>query len=534
MNYLNCDYRDVSALGFIIVFWLGMFLYTGTFTSGYHFIDDHEIIQLNEKLNTSSFAHVAKNYLQFDSNWRFRPFWALHRVMEVKMFGTNFQLWACYTVLLCLMTSFLLYKSASLAGFSLMQSLLFVFLTLVNPAAIIWCQIADSENIGMFVLSVSLFLGAFVSTGKRNNFFFRSGFILSLLILPLCKESFTLVVPAVLFMYLWLYSVRTNLGICNSFKQNKLLVIVPLLYMTACIAFIILRVGTSKIVYAGVNESMFSTKIIFDFFASLFTYEIFYLILLGILIILIREFLMPGIPGFRSFSKKLIGYFLNLFVLSALVIIPQFAIYYKSGIRWRYYVPFMLGFSVVVTYLMKIIFDSKRLSKFSKYTFVCLTVVLIIQQTLTYALPDVMIYNNERRAMTAMLSTIEVNTDNYSNILVVMDPVMHWGYGRSLFIYLNNSGDSAKMNFSFIKIDTVHYPYNDTALYRITENYTMKYFRSYYFDSTKSTNDISCIAMFPGLEEKFLLQHNDWFVKDNFDRYYFDEYIVYLRKSSRN
>lgn len=83
-----------------------------------------------------------------------------------------------------------------------------------------------------------------------------------MLILPLCKESFTLVVPAVLFMYLWLYSVRTNLGICNSFKQNKLLVIVPLLYMTACIAFIILRVGTSKIVYAGVNESMFSTKII--------------------------------------------------------------------------------------------------------------------------------------------------------------------------------------------------------------------------------------------------------------------------------
>jgi hypothetical protein len=141
-----------------------------------------------------------------------------------------------------------------------------------------------------------------------------------------------------------------------------------------------------------------------------------------------------------------------------------------------------------------------------------------------------MTYNNERRAMTAMLNTIEANADKHSNILVVMDPVMHWGYGRSFFIYMNNSGESAKMNFSFIKIDTVHYPYNDTALYRITENYTKKYFSSYYFDSTKNTNDISCIAMFPGLEEKFLQQHNDWIVKDDYDRYWFDEYIVYQKR----
>ncbi len=531
MNHISYQLKDIYAAGFILVFWLGMFFYTGTFTSGYHFIDDHEIIQLNAKLNSSSFAHVVKNYLQFDSNWRFRPFWGIHRVMEVKMFGTNFQLWAIYTALLCLLTSFFLYKFASLAGFSLMESLLFVFITLINPAAVIWCRLADSENIGMFILSLTLFFAALVNTKGRNKNIYRSGFVLSLIVLPLCKESFTLMVPAVLFIYLWQYSINNNSGIYESFKRNKALILIPSAFMISCISFIVFIVGTNKVKYAGVNESIISISTIYDFFVSIVSYEVFYLILFGFIVFLRGEIFIPENLNSNNIKRNLSNYFLNIFILSALVIIPQYTLYYKTGIRWRYFVPFMLGFSVVVIYLMKIILDSKRISKFSKYAFVCLTIILVVYQTVTYALPDVMVYNNERRAMTAMLNTIEDNADKQSNILVVMDPVMHWGYGRSLFIYMSNTGDSAKMNFEFIKLDTIDYPYNDTALYRITENYTMKYFSSYNFDSTMNTSDISSIALFPGLEQKFLRQLNDWFAKEDFDRYYYDEFVVYLRKS---
>ncbi len=65
--------KDITALLVFLIFWIALFLYSGTFTSGYHFIDDHEIISLNSKLNHSPFLYTAKNYILFDFNWRFRP-----------------------------------------------------------------------------------------------------------------------------------------------------------------------------------------------------------------------------------------------------------------------------------------------------------------------------------------------------------------------------------------------------------------------------------------------------------------------------
>jgi len=152
--------KDIFAVSIFFLFWFGLFFYSGTFTSGYHFIDDQDIISLNAKINNTSFLYTAKNYITFDLNWRFRPFWSLHRVAEIKLFGTNFKMFGIYTGLLCLFTSFFLYKFASTIGFKYLQSIVFTFLTLVNPASVIWYQLADSENIGMLFLSLSLFLMA--------------------------------------------------------------------------------------------------------------------------------------------------------------------------------------------------------------------------------------------------------------------------------------------------------------------------------------------------------------------------------------
>ena len=84
--------KDIFAVSIFFLFWFGLFFYSGTFTSGYHFIDDQDIISLNAKINNTSFLYTAKNYITFDLNWRFRPFWSLHRVAEIKLFGTNFKM----------------------------------------------------------------------------------------------------------------------------------------------------------------------------------------------------------------------------------------------------------------------------------------------------------------------------------------------------------------------------------------------------------------------------------------------------------
>ena len=95
------------------IFWFSLLFLSGTVFSGYHFIDDHEIVILKNDLSkpSNSTLQVLEKWLTKDTSIRFKPFYIIHRVFEAKIFGTNFIAWSIYTGLLALFTSIALLGS---------------------------------------------------------------------------------------------------------------------------------------------------------------------------------------------------------------------------------------------------------------------------------------------------------------------------------------------------------------------------------------------------------------------------------------
>jgi len=90
--------RHISDKIVILTIVISVFLFlllTKTVVSGFHFVDDHEIIKIKNELQSSGLVDVAAKWVKEDmfSNTRFRPVYYIIRVFETKLFGSDFQLW---------------------------------------------------------------------------------------------------------------------------------------------------------------------------------------------------------------------------------------------------------------------------------------------------------------------------------------------------------------------------------------------------------------------------------------------------------
>lgn len=510
----------------LCLFWITFLAFTQSFTSGFHFIDDHEIIILDSKIESTSFAYTAKSYMMRDLGLRFRPFWAVYRVAEVALFGRNITAWSVYLGLLGIATSLLLYRAVRLAGLGIAPSALCVLLTFMNPAAVIWCQLADSESIGMFMLSLSLYLGMkAIHSGSAARILYQSGFAASLMLTALCKESFILAVPAIVYFCLWIYSAKRGTGFLEAFRRNAAYAASPLIFSALCILFIVMHTGIAGTGYAGVKEDLLSFGSIAGMAATAVSFGIFIAVLLMAVMYFFyrsrtrRSRVEDGLRPSRAV------------IFSLLIIIPQIILYHESTIWARYFVPLMLGYSFILTFLLSLITGAGEVPAPAKFISTAICIAVLAYQTYSYAYPDVMLHNSERRSMTAMLNNLKTCADTSSTVLVVMDPVHHWGYGRSLFTYFEYADEGPEMRFDFTKLDTIIQPYDDTAFYRMTENYTEKFFSRHMFD-TSFMQTPSCVALFPGLEPKFNLKYNLLIREGEYFRHDHNGFVVLDRNDS--
>ena len=79
----------VFALGFVLMF--GILIKSGTLKSGYHFMDDHELIRMEYTLEHSdqSVPSLMHAMINNDFHWRFRPFYWVERVGCTAIFGRD-------------------------------------------------------------------------------------------------------------------------------------------------------------------------------------------------------------------------------------------------------------------------------------------------------------------------------------------------------------------------------------------------------------------------------------------------------------
>src|SRR5262245_50792361 len=160
---------------------------------------------------------------------------------------------------MAVLTSWFLYMFARQVRFRTVPAFLFVLLTFIGGQTEIWWLTADAEPIGMFWLSIGLYFMAktIFDAGKLGRTYNVLS-VLALITATLSKEPFVLLMPAVVLWNVILYRQHHQLSLIKAIKANLGKIA---LLATVCLgelAFILLKVGTTGMGYAGVDANSFT------------------------------------------------------------------------------------------------------------------------------------------------------------------------------------------------------------------------------------------------------------------------------------
>jgi len=242
---------DLVAVAALSAAWVVFFVRAATIGSGYHLVDDHEILRILADLRTSSLWGTIPRWVAGDLNIRFRPFYFVHRITETAVFGDRLGWWSLYTAALAPVTSILLYCALRTLRFGVLAALTFAILALFGEQACIWWRLGPNETIGMVCLAVALF--GMARWARTGSLAYRVVFWIGAILASLSKESFVATLPAVALTCVcavaWHRHVnwRATLAACLPEVVGFTTVFVLEGWV------IVFFVGTEKIGYAGVK-----------------------------------------------------------------------------------------------------------------------------------------------------------------------------------------------------------------------------------------------------------------------------------------
>lgn len=515
------------ALVVFAIFWGGLLSYTGTLNSGFHFIDDHEMVRIDADLDQKGFLPTISEWLQRDLGLRFRPFYYIHRVTSVQVFGTDFQALSLQNLGLAILTSWLLFMFVRRLGYSNVKSAVFSFMTLLGAQAAIWWRLGPNETIGMFCLSLSLFLLANSLFGTRYSRLQKVLSILFMVFASLTKEAFVAFIPAYLFLNWWLIQTKENISpikaIWANIKTNVLLLII----MAIEAIFIFFVVGVNKIGYAGAGQETLNPKTLLATFNTLA--EEGSLRIIGIL--LAASIVLVAIKALRSgldkqklqYSAKIFFYALCLF---GLIVFPQVILYAKSGIYERYLVPGTLGFAFLFIFVW---YWGQNLqnSKLAKYAITLLAFVLlmpVMRIDAKNAITAAKVFAVEGENINAALQTTISNSEPKDPIIVVAEPLYNFEEGYSLKAYITIAAKRPNIYFDVINLASGESDFEDALIGGFIQFLDAKQ-----VDILEDKASAPVIFVFKTVEELFL-EKSTWFDASNYERQAFEKYIVYSLK----
>ncbi len=511
--------KNLFAFVLFVLFWFAVVLFSGTLTSGYHFTDDHGIISIDKSISETGFLNTCKSVVVEDFSIRLRSVYYLHRVVETKLFGTHFMLWSAYTCFLAVLTSFFLYLFLQRQGYSFLNALLFSLLTLIGNQSAIWWRTAPAETIGIFFLSVALFfLANSIFREKKYQFAFSFFF---LLLATLSKESFIFFVPAYILLLLWLQQQKQpTKTIFELVKSNIILLLSLCIVVLVELYIIVFLVGTNKIGYAGTDEHFSLFKLMkFIYYQLPENYLYFFLALFGGFLILqsVKNITFKSVLD----VKKIGPYVFNILILLA-IIAPQYIVYTKSGLNERYLIPFVLGFTIFISFIFHQVEQNKNITLFTKRAFALVIFFVILFYFKKETFPNAKGFALQGRMTQKFLSTIIDHTKENDSILVVMNPYANYEWSYSIEAYLKQIGNKKTILF---------YPVATPLTDDFSKSINKQFFDEFKDKITPQLSDrFACIAIFPFSGNTVVKKEIDTtlsFRRIDFDT--FDYFTVYVK-----
>jgi hypothetical protein len=521
----------------ITVFW---FLFLGlsqTLFSGFHFTDDHEIIELHHQFASSqtTLAGAVIHKIQYDI-WnfgRFRPFYYVYRCFQIAIFGTHWLNLSIFNGLLASFTTFLLFTFGTFIQFSIIESLVFATITTLGAQSAIWWQLGPAETIATFLLTLSLNL--LVLSIKQNQTILKVIYLILFILTTLCKESFLLLIPAILLLEFLCYLKFRQFSVREAIVKTLPSLVLLTLVGLAEIIFIKFFIDTD-FGYAGLIfdlQSLLKTWKSYGYASSIVA--LFFLLIL-------TSLKRPKAENFHVFSTIAI-----VSLLFLLIILPQALLYSKSGLvnRYfgligRYFLPGIIGYALLMATLLHVI---RWRSKLLGYFALALVILALIFR-LNNAFAAAQSFAQEGKATNALLNFVTTRTQPNSEIVIVSNPFRHFEWILSIAKYLKYTNQAKNLYLSTYGSQRADY-FTNIFIPEGEEQWLhldLSQFKQYYqpFTAIQDQQHVDCIIIFPKLRDAFLANSANWFSQKDFEEYvsenseaYVAPFSIYTSKSAR-
>jgi ABC-type cobalt transport system substrate-binding protein len=397
---------------------------------------------MKHDLSVSSLNEIAKKWVREDivSTRRFRPLYYIHRVYETRLFGSDFFIWSFYTGFLCCITLIFFYLGMRNLKFRVSESVIFLIISFIGPQSAIWWRLGPAETLGVVFLSLSFYFMS-RSLAKRNYQLNTLFFIFFLILSSLTKESFLIIIPAMVFFKIWNENIYIWSSLRESAKKNTLLII-PIAVFLIELIIIKFYLGTD---YSGIDSNILNTiKGIFKTFIR-FLHTYLNLLIVALLMIFINYRLKRPFFKVDRFS---VAFFL-------LILIPNILLFAKSGLVERYLIPASIGLGFLVVSLVKCIEEDPRW--FKKMTIVLIVIAYI--PFIVTSFNDATAFAKEGISTNKLLSAISSNYRKGDQTLVVVNPVLEYERSVSMKTYLFYEKNIDLYGYPLIiSNDTLNYP----------------------------------------------------------------------------
>ena len=233
--------------------------YTGILTSGYHFVDDHEIYTVCNDFVKYGYMGTLLKWIRTDMQMRFRFTYFLIRITECYFLRDNYLGWHILQTMLSATSMWLCYVFSRKCkcpkwlayGFSIV-----VFIG-GGQSAVLW-RLGPQECLGILLLMITLLLLLRYSCTSSKTAL--AGCIITTILLGGIKEAFLLILPILPMLLILWKSANGNNKISIKYVMNCLksdFIYVLAVYSTFAVDILIIFfvMGTNKIGYAGVDQT---------------------------------------------------------------------------------------------------------------------------------------------------------------------------------------------------------------------------------------------------------------------------------------
>lgn len=343
----------------------GILCIAQTIWSGYHFLDDHELLRIEQLADQGQpLSTTIKTWIQNDMKLRYRPLYWTERVTAGYLFGSNLVAWNIWTAVKGVFAFALLYLSARFLKNRRLISLIFPMIIMLGVQFTPWYRSANQESTGLLLCSAILcLLAAQYNSKKFTSLAYNIPFVLLVILSGLSKESFAmfmLVFPALkLWLEYWDGCDASWIGASRKGRLMKMIRENLAVYICILIAFLFIvytllfRVGVDQISYAGFHKDTSLGQYLYGISNSLFQNMKWNTIIAGLLLLMM-------LLCYQLIEKYNIRKYLSLCVILFCAMAIQLVVHAKSQMWERYLFPYIIAYALIFVLLGYHIFEKDR------------------------------------------------------------------------------------------------------------------------------------------------------------------------------